>query len=96
MGASASISRRRDRFHKKIKFTTHGKKPGRDVVRQADGYLNMNLGEQSGWWHKQRWVVSREMTPERVSVVENGGQGTKRTLLSRSQGHERNQQRGPG
>lgn len=48
VGACAPISRRRDRFHTKIRFAVHGKKPGRDV-RQADGWLNMNLGEHSGW-----------------------------------------------
>lgn len=39
--------------HKNIRVTMHGKKkkkkPGRDGVRLAGGYLNMDLEGNSGW-----------------------------------------------
>jgi hypothetical protein len=57
VGASAPISSRRGRFKKqtnkqKVRFSMHSKKPDRDV-RWADGYLDRNLGEFSGWKHSR-------------------------------------------
>lgn len=45
---------RRGGCHKNMRVTMHGKnkqtnKPGRDDVRLAGGYLNMDLEGNSGW-----------------------------------------------